>query len=428
MKQSRAIHAIVTHVCSLWAALAVALEPRTVVVKTAFASERDEEPALELSSSGAESAPPPAVRMPAMPAGDMSGVAESERKFAIQTTDGAFELRLGLQAAYVFEPRWRNGNSQEQRTFTVLRPTLAGNLFASWARFCSSFEFAAAPPFLLDSYLELWPLPEIGIRVGQQFTPLSRHENFGPREILFPDWSNVADFFWSGRDKGVTVLGALARGSVEYWLGVYSGTPVRKLLADERSHVFVARATINPMGPVAANEALYITSESPVPFRVSFSLQGYHRNVVDVVIPAACPAADGPAVRQRQTLAAADVWIQGARFSVLAEGYMRRTSPNCVAPPYTSIGAWAQAGVMLVDRLVDVGVRASLLQLNADVDGDLEYMLEGMLGYYPLHSQNLVAKLRYGYGEQHALPAGDMSLRAALVRQQLVTLQLGWAI
>src|SRR5690606_31773784 len=121
---------------------------------------------------------------------------------------------------------------------------------------------------------------QIGVRVGQQYTPYSRHEYYGPQQILFTEWSIVADFFWSGRDKGVTVLGDLGPNSlINYWVGVYSGTPLRQFSALDGNYVVVGRVTVNPLGPAAENEAVYITSEKPVPFRWSFALQGYYGNL-----------------------------------------------------------------------------------------------------------------------------------------------------
>jgi len=183
-------------------------------------------------------APPPAP--PPAPAEKKAPATPAEKKppagyvpgtgFVIQSDDAAYRLRVGLQAAYKFEPVYQDGDFQDRNTFFVLRPIMSGNFLREWIHFWTSFEFAANPPYLLDSYIEIFPWKEFGLRIGQQFTPYDRHEYFGPQEILFPEWAPVSEYFWPGRDKGVTAMGTLAE-QLEYWLGVYSGTPLRQFNA-----------------------------------------------------------------------------------------------------------------------------------------------------------------------------------------------------
>jgi hypothetical protein len=228
------------------------------------------------------------------------------------------------------------------------------------------------------------------------------------------------------------VFGSLAEGAVHYWLGAYSGTPVRQFNAISGNYVLEARATFNPMGPAAANEAMYITSEEPVPFRVSFTVQGFHGNVegaVEDFNPSSFRFdTEGSGVRREQTVGSADIWLQGESFTALAEGYIRRTDPSGADASYTSLGVWGQVGVMVIDRLVDVGLRANLLQANTDLDNDLFYSVEGQVGYYPFQSQRLVSKLRYGYGSQEDPGVDGAPLHATPGNHHLVTLQVGLAL
>ncbi len=358
--------------------------------------------------------------------------------FALKATDGEdkFKLRVGLQSAYRFEPYWRDGEGQDRKTFFVLRPFLEGYFYREWIRFWTSFEFAANPPFLLDSYIELQPIPEVGFRIGQHWTPYSRHEYFGPQQILFPDWAIVADYFWSGRDKGVTMLGVLGDDSlIEYWAGVYSGTPLRQFTAINGNYVVEGRVTVNPMGPTAANEALYITSEEAVPFRASFTLQGYLGNVQSATEnfnPSSFRFDVTPTGETRKfATGGADIWLQGEHFTFLAEGNLRRTNPDA-GETHNELGVWGQVGVMVVRRLIDVSVRANFLNPSDHLSNDQFFAIEGQLGYYPLHSQNLVAKLRYAYGHQQTPDPADpdlvgVTLPAPTGDNQLVTLQLGLA-
>jgi len=361
-----------------------------------------------------------------------NGVAGWYPGFAIKSLDDKFKLRIGLQAAYRFEPYWVDGDSQNRKTFFVLRPLLEGHIFEDWIRFWTSFEFAANPPFLLDSYVEIQPKPFFGVRVGQQFTPYSRHEYLGPQQILFPEWAPVAEYFWTGRDKGVTAMGTIGDGILDYWAGVYSGTPLRQFTAIDGNYVLEARVTVSPMGPVAENEFLYITSEEAVPFRYSFTLQGYYGNVETGVENFNDSTfrfdVEGSGERRKQATGGADFWLQGPCFTALVEANIRRTNPDGDPPAYVSMGLWGQVGFMLLPRLLDVGIRGNVLDASDDLENDLFFSIEGQFAYYPVHTQNLVLKLRYGYAKQKDPGVEDAPLFTSPGDHHLITAQLGLAL
>ena len=211
--------------------------------------------------------PAPATPLPPPPAAPEAAKAPEENApagwvkgtgFVIQSPDTAFRLRIGLQAAYKFEPVYQNGNWPDRNTFYVLRPILSGNFFKPWIHFWTSMEWISNPPYMLDSYIEIQPWTEFGLRIGQQFTPFDRHEYLGPQEILFPTWAPVSEYFWTGRDKGITAMGALADTKFEYWAGLYSGTPLREYSAVHGNYVVEGRVTVSPLGPAGTLEFPYI--------------------------------------------------------------------------------------------------------------------------------------------------------------------------
>jgi hypothetical protein len=352
--------------------------------------------------------------------------------FVIQSEDAACRLRIGLQAGYRFEPVYQNGDWIDRNTFFVLRPLLAGNFFREWIHFLTSFEFAANPPFLLDSQVDVMPWKEFGLRVGQQWTPFDRHEYLGPQEILFPDWATVSEYFWTGRDKGVTALGVLG-GTVQYWAGVYSGTPLRQFNALPGNYVVEARVTWSPLGLIDANEFPYITEGNGTPFKISMSLEGY-LGKVQTAAQNFNPSTfrfetmETGEVRKART-GGADLWMQGRWFAFLAEGFIRHTTPPMGAP-FTSVGAWGQLGVPLIERTLDVAARVNWLNASTSLAGDQFYSVEGQLAFYASRSQNLVVKLRYGFGHQSspgAAALGEVPLILPAGRTQLGTLQLNLA-
>jgi hypothetical protein len=386
-----------------------------------------------------EGAPPPAPVAPVVeqkppaeapnnpPAGWVKGTG-----FVIQSPDAAYRLRIGLQAAYKFEPVYQNGDFINRNTFFVLRPSISGNFLRDWIHFWTSFEFASNPPFLLDSYVEVMPCKEFGIRVGQMWTPFDRHEYLGPQEILFPEWAPVSEYFWSGRDKGVLLLGTIAE-QLEWWAGVYSGTPLRQFNALPGNYVLQGRVTWSPLGLIASNEFPYITEEKGAPFKVSMTLQGYWgklQQATENFNPSTFRfEAMATGERHKEGTGGADLWLQGRWFAFFADAMIRRTTPEA-APAYTSVGAWAQLGVPVIDKTMDVAARFNWLNPSTSLGNDQFYSIELQTAWYASHSQNLVIKVRYGLGHQDSpgmAALGDVPLVLTAGRTQLGTVQLNLA-
>jgi len=450
-RRPRSMSLLVSLLCSIFASLVVPAMARAQA-PTAGSEDVKVTPAPPPGSLPAEGAPqpplaaPPPVASPQAPSEPAPAAPSAEAKppnpiagyvpgtgFVIQSPDLNFRMRIGLVGGYKFEPTYSDGAWQQRPTFFVLRPFLGGNFFREWIHFWTSFEFASNPPYLLDSYVELAPSKLFTLRIGQQWTPFDRHEYFGPQEILFPEWAPVSEFFWSGRDKGLTALGTLA-GQLDYYLGVYSGTPLRQFNAIPGNYVLEARFTWNPLGPTAATEFPYIVSEGPVPFRVSGTLQGYYgkiQSATENFNPSTFRfETEATGETTRQTAGSADFWLQTAWLYFYVDGFVRRTEPS-MAARYTSVGAWAQAGVPLIPKTLDVATRFNWLDTSIDVSDNDFYSLEGQLAYYVSHTQGLVVKLRYAAGHQSSpgtAALGDVPLLTTPGWTQLGTLQLNIAL
>lgn len=164
-----------------------------------------------LSARGAEAQEPPAPAAPPAPPGGPSlfGYAAGEG-FRLRSEDGDYVLRLALQGAFAAEPTWTDGNFKVDSPIKVLRPVFRGNLVEPWIGYWVSIELSRETPFLLDGYFDLHPWDELSFRFGQQYTPMSRHEAFGPQQIYFPDYARTANYFWSGYERGGTLYGSFA--------------------------------------------------------------------------------------------------------------------------------------------------------------------------------------------------------------------------
>jgi hypothetical protein len=382
---------------------------------------------LQAAAEHEQPAPPPPV----------AGYSPDDH-FFLRSTDGRYRLSLDLQTGFKFEPVLLDGKMQNRTAFTVLRPGLSGHLYRPWFTYRLAVELAHDPIYLLDAWFELAPWPEFQVRVGQQKTPISRHESYNNSEILFPDFSVVARYFSTGRDKGVTIYGAPFGGRVEYYAGLYAGSPLRQITVIDGNYVVLARVTVNPMGRVGKTEYPYILEEH-LPFRASFSLEGYVSKVAlapenfdpstfsfEVGTPNNAPT--------RQGAGGADVLVQGGRFVVYGEGYVRRTDPGADAsgadaPPYTSWGVWAQLGVLLYDQLVDAALRFDYLVPSITLPHDRLVAGEGEVSWY-IDAPRLVLRARYAHANQAspANPGGVVLPVSKPGTYDVFTLQLNLAL
>ncbi|MCE9672445.1 OprO/OprP family phosphate-selective porin [Myxococcus stipitatus] len=362
----------------------------------------------------------------------LTGGYDEKNGFHIQSEDGNYLLGIGLQAAYKIEPVFLDGKAESRTAFSFLRPIMRGNIFRPWIRFWTSLELADPPIYLLDSLVELQPVDEVGLRVGQQYTPFSRHESWGPQQILFPEFAAIANYYWTGRDKGVTVFGTMEH--LEYYAGIYGGSPLRTIRSEPGKYQLNARATISPMGKPGYGELPYIMSgdKEPPPLNVSFTLQGAAGDV-DQVAENFNPESGVFEIHRegerKFVTGGVDLFIQARRFSFFGEAYLSRQDPRNGAPNFTSFGAWVQADYVFYKKVLDAGVRLSFLDPSFDLDDDQLYIIEGQLAWF-VNAPHLAFKLRYQLAHQQeaaGAEAAGVVIPKDAGTSQLITLQLNLA-
>jgi hypothetical protein len=368
--------------------------------------------------------------------GAPSGVVQSgytpDQGFFLASPDGDYRLRIGWVGGYKVEPDYNDGKFQDRNEFFVLRPFFEGYVFRPWITFKTELELLGNPPYLLNAYFDVRPIPQFGVRGGLQTTPLSRHKSFAPNEILFPDWAVTAEYFWAGHDKGVTLMSLTFDERVEGYFGLYSGTPLRQFTAVAGNYVVLGRVTVSPLGKIGRTEYPYITYPS-VPFRISLTAQGFYGKITAgtenfdsdsfefTFTPGTSPS--------REATAGGDLFLQGTRFVVFGEGYFRRTEPSDGSAKYDAFGIWAQVGVLLVPRWVDFALRGNWIEPSTSLDNVRTLIGEAQVAYY-IHAPVLVLKLRYGIGDQQTpgtAALGSLSLPITAGRSQVLTLQLNLA-
>lgn len=352
-----------------------------------------------------------------------------EEGFRFRTADGAYVLRLSLQLGLKFEPTWREGEPELGSTFAFVRPILRGNFYEPWLGYRVSMELGRGDPFLLDAHVNITPWEALSFTFGQQGTPVSRHDSFGPQQIFFPDYAGVATYFWSGRERGLTVFGSVIDGRLDYYAGVYSGAPIDVPTNPRSNYLFEGRVTTSPFGRVNDTELPFTAKGEPLPPRVSFTLQGYTGKLQtsnesfnaanNVLTP------EHSLLVRRNTTAGADLWIQGGPFIAFGEVYWS-TERDDVTSRHSVYGAWGQVVANVYKNLFGAGGRFNWIDPNSNLSGDQALSVEGQLAWF-IHPPELVLKLRYAWIRQRSPePAelGFFQLPFAVGTTHLATAQL----
>jgi hypothetical protein len=355
----------------------------------------------------------------------LAGYVEGEG-FRIKDESGDYMLRFGFQGAYKFEPSWTNGQSNLRDSLVVLRPILRGNLYKPWITFWTSMELAGNPPYLLDSYFDVTPIPEFGMRAGQQYSLISRQEQLGPQQLFFPFWAPAAEYFWPGRDKGLQVYGFLWDKMFEYYAGVFSGTPLRQLNTIPGNYELEGRIAYNPMGPVNGNEFPFTDKGEALPTRFSIGLQSWGGRVQEAqenFNPDNGQLQTTP-IESRHKLYAggADAWFQSGPVIVSAEAYLTRNNLLNGTPDFTAAGAWGYVIVNLWKNKLAGGVEFDWVDPNTDVSSDSLTVAQAELAWF-IHAPDLVLKLRYAHANQQTPTTGGVSLPYMAGSTNIVTLQ-----
>lgn len=331
--------------------------------------------------------------------------------FRLRSKDGAYRLQIALRAGLKFEPAWNEGDSEVRGSLVFVRPILHGNVYKPWIGYTVSMELADDDPFLLDAFVDVQPIDAFGIRVGQQGTPVSRHEGFGPHQIFFPEYAAVPGYFWSGRERGATLFGTVLDERLDYYAGAFSGSPLGAPTDLPHNYVLEGRLTANPMGPTNLTELPFTPDGERLPMRVSFTAQGYYgelQTTVENYNPSNSVLTPiTPLVTNELGLVGGDLWFQAGRAIVFSEFYWRRSRPLGTSDWYNAYGAWGQAVVDLYRQKLGAGVRCNWLNPNAEISSAQVYEVEGQLAWF-IHAPQLVLKLRYAWLKQRSPDADEL--------------------
>jgi phosphate-selective porin len=279
-----------------------------------------------------------------------------------------------------------------------LRLMLSGGVFKPWMKYSFQFEAGRASgeggSRIKDAILEIRPVGRpYRVLAGQFKVPFGLQFITSSGRLQFVDRAITDAKFNPGRDMGVMLAGTTAGRTVGYDLGVFNGSG-ESVRQTSGSHLWVARAYVNPLGPYSPSESAVDAGDRGV-VHAGIAVRGGKpirgRGVAGVV--------EEPDNQQAIGLEFA---YKRPRFFMTAEHFWmtdERENPS-EGTDVDSRGYHVQAGVVALPRKVDVGLLYSRIRGNSDVDDAEVTELRGVVGYYfqghNLKLQADAGRVRYG--------------------------------
>lgn len=372
----RCPHRTHTAAASLAVAIGLAVLPRA-------ASAADD---VSLQPSG----PKPPASQTSAPQVDI--FASFDRGAGVELANGMFGVQVGIQTLFQYDLRFHEGEIS-RNSFDVrnVRPVFRAHVLRPWIRLFVQPEFAGTNARLLDYELEVQPIPEIGVKVGQFCTPFSRQFTTPVPKLQFAAFSYVNDYFRGDRDIGAMAFGFLGKGRFEWYAGVFNGNGINQGGNENLEPAYFVRLATTPVGRAPKPVGHMVNDETPslsgpVPFTFSVGVNGYlddFQKSSQVLDPAKGILVPQLSPEERRLTGGVDVVVHYAGFTLQAEGYARRAHPED-KPWTTSAGAYLQMGQFILPKTIEIAARGNLLRTDANDPTTQVIGLEGQLGYYPL--------------------------------------------
>lgn len=335
---------------------------------------------------------------------------DEDFRFSASLLDGlrfeaprAAALTIELHAYLWLRAQIDHDHDQTADFFSVplARFALIGSAFDGLVRFFVQPEFAGTPQ-LLDAQVELALDPALVVRVGQFRTPFSRSFITGLMVLDFPDRGLVANTFNAGRDTGLMLYGRPFGGALEYYAGVFNGSGINGRIGDTPMPMLMGRIAVTPLGSVPYDQTPSLTID--VPAGIMIGADGYYR----------VRQQDGmPNLEEETASASTDLAVAFGPFSLQSEGFLRwrRTGPE----PWTMAWAvYAQAGIFVFPRVLELAARGSWIDPSTDAGGNFVQAYEAAVNaYFALdgvsYGQHLKLVVAYRFADARA-PFGDVPM------------------
>ena len=283
-----------------------------------------------------------------------------------------------------------------------LRLTLSGGAFRPWLKYSFQFDFSRTSgegaSKIKDAILEIRPQNRpFRFQAGQFKAPFGLQQLTSSGRLQFVDRAITDAKFNPGRDMGAMFAGTFASRRAGYEAGVFNGSGESIRQAND-THLLVGRVYVQPLGPYALAET---------------SVDGPDKSVLHI----GAGVRTGKQIRGRtapgivedpdnQTAANLEFAFKGPRLYSTAEYFWmtdEQENPSA-GRDIDSHGFHAQAGYMIVPKLVDIGLLYARITPDTEVDDAETTELRGVVGYFwQAHGLKLQADVgTLGYGSRFA--------------------------
>lgn len=265
----------------------------------------------------------------------------------------------------------------------MVRPQLRVKAFHDTVKLFVQPELATPTPKLLDYELTWQPIPEVGLRVGQFVTPMTRAFITPVPLLKFDDFNRVNAKFRADRDTGAMVFGATKNGKLDYWLGAFNGNGIDKGGNDDTTMMGIARIAVNPVRAMPYDETPSLSG--PVPFGIAIGVNGIadRAHPTKTVTDATTGAQSTVSLPTETRLTGGgDIAIAYKSFTFLGEAFTKMVDPDGGQRSF-AYGAYAHAGIFPIPKRLEIAIAGGFMDPNRSKDKDTEANFEGLItGYF----------------------------------------------
>jgi len=276
----------------------------------------------------------------------------------------------GTGAAGAGKGSFRIRRAKTELTGWAWVPELTYELQLSWA----GPEPGASTDTPLEDLVLSWDVSKtraFAITIGQFKVPLGRQENTSSNRLQFCDRDILSFEFTRGRDVGVMVDGSVAKGKLDYALGIFNGNPASRIENDNDKYQYNARLVFQPWGDVAYSEGDFESKDHPL---LALGAQFENNDLTN--------ATNGNDFNT--TIWASELVFKYRGFSLFGEYFWRERDPETGAS-FRSDGFHVQAGYFVKRDRVELAFRyvswdpSDAIPSNerTEIGGALNYFIRG---------------------------------------------------
>ena len=364
--------------------------------------------------------------------GDLKDVTKSRqldykpgKGFTLTAPDEKFQLSLGarLQSRYTFTD---NESGQDSSEFRVRRMKLfmSGHAYTKDLTYKLQVNFTegGSSKLLEDAWLNYRLADELQLLAGQEKVQFARQEITSSGAQQFVDRANATDTFKMGRDTGLMLHGKVAKGLLNYNLGVYGGVG-QSTQRTTNNNALAVRVAVNPLGDMPYSEADLEQSTSPlVSIGANYFMDSLKKTNATTLETNNLTFAGsngwlGKGLSRFGTTEKIDINAVGIDaafkwmgFSAQGEYFIGQADGQTSNSTLRAHGLYAQAGYFIIPKRLEVATRYSYVDPNRDIANDLRTETSGAISYY-FNKHNL--KVQADVNNIHRQPArsDDMQYR-----------------